>query len=118
MTDLLAEMAFGKGAIKVLGKILLFNQDSYNLNGKEIKRTIILGCVVGNLAEKLEIDDTNINEIMDKSHEMWEVEMIIIPKRKYRGSKEKQESLGGLDAGQILETNWSNRERYKEQFFP
>lgn len=118
MIDKITEEAYGKGSIRVIGKIILFNQEPYNLNGKEIKRTVILGCVVGNLAEEKQINDTNINEKMDLSHEMWEVEMIIIPKRKYRGSKEKQESLGGLDAGQILETNWSNRKRYKEQFFP
>lgn len=117
MKDALTEIQFGKGAVKVIGKIIVRQTSPLRLNnGKEIESTLILGRVIGKLTQEFD-ESLSFCEKIDLD-EMWEVDLIIIPRAKYRGSKEGQECLGGLNAAQVLGTNWGNRERYKEKFFP
>lgn len=73
--DPIAEMQCGNGAIKVAARIILQQQGK---NPKGLDVSLILGIVLS--------PDTLFTKTI-KGHEMWECEMILIPKRKLRSGK-------------------------------
>ena len=117
---------FGEGAINVLGKLMLADQPPVNMKDPtdpkgeklvDLKRTLVGGLLIGDLTTPLP-EKSSPEEDIDLAWEMWEVEMIIRPRRKYRGTNEGYESFGDLRLDQILTSDWVDRKRYKYQIFP
>lgn len=115
MKNLVAEFGFGEGSVKVIAKIVVLPAAS--LDNSNLDRTLIAGVAIGRLNEELPTKDHT--EILDKSleYEMWEGEIIFIPRRKYRGRKPGHSSFAGLRIDQVLVNNWSNPEGWLEKIF-
>lgn len=58
----------------------------------------------------------NFTKQLNESVEMWEVELIIIPKRKYRINK-IEECYAALTLDQKMCGGWWSRENWKEKIF-
>ena len=101
MADFLAEWEHGKGAFKALTKLVLCGRDS-----------------VGGLA-KMTFGGVFLSEEMQIDHddwEMWECEIIIIPKRKYKNDPEKS-MYGGMRIDQILTSQYAHPETWGDEYF-
>lgn len=101
--DVLTEMQYGKGAIRTIGKILLYPM---NKSEEGFDMTKIAGAVVDNL----------ISDVPKKKYcksEMWECELIIIPIRKFINNKER--AWDGLDIDQQLASAWGSRESWEKE---
>lgn len=75
--DFLAEMLCGEGAVRVIGKVVLMPQTDRVDAGSysDVAKTAVFGAVVS--PNHLIIEE-NLG-----CHEMWEGELILLPKRKY-----------------------------------
>ena len=122
MSDKLAEMEYGEGAVRAFGKILMLERSPYEGEAKRLGvelGNLIAGVVMtrdgkGLLSRSRDKDVVNTN--FDESLEMWEVELVIIPKRKFRRNTE--EDFATLEVNQMLAGAWWTRESWKEQIFP
>lgn len=123
MAKKLAEIQYGDGAVSVVGKILVQETGSECLKAfKQVKVEIgnlIAGVLIAQDGKTLlsripaPIEDRKLEEGL----EMWEVELIIVPKRKYRINKAETE-FANLKMDQKLCGAWWGRENWKEQIFP
>lgn len=107
--DILTEMLVGKeGAIKVVGKIVACNQKD---------RTLIAGLVFPKI--NAPIPKKREDEILVDSleYEMWEGEIIFIPRAKYRGRVKNTEQFTGLRIDQVLTSSWGNPNYWLEKIF-
>lgn len=118
MVDQRTEWAHGSGAVKTVGKIIVTERGPSEDIGVETGN-VVIGVVIApdgkGLLSRVYRDDVSQMD-MEESVEMWEVEMIIIPKRKYR--KHSPEEFVGLNAAQMLSSAWWSRSAWKEQIFP
>ncbi len=73
--DSITEELHGDGAIRVAARVMLQRQGK---NCKGLDETLMLGVTIS--------PDTPFTKRI-KGHEMWECEMILIPKRKLRSEK-------------------------------
>lgn len=105
----LAKELHGDHAIHAAGKIVLWGAHRYHTpeSVKELGgATGIGGVIIPDL-----IPDTNL-------HEMWECEIIIIPRRKYK-SRPIGDGLGysGHRIDQILTSNFGDPKRWGEKYY-
>lgn len=103
--DILTEWEYGEGAIKMAGKFLMLRRE---------KRSIILGVVLESLHTSDSKKLTDIKKI-DEGVEMWESEIILIPRRKYGYNIEK--CFGALTPDQMLASEWGNPENWNKRIF-
>ncbi len=113
MRDLITEMAYGEGAIRVGGKIVLLPKGTVNVDSRELYRTLIGGMLI-TPTEPL------VREESGGLHEMWECEFIIIPKKKY-GPHDKDGKrvyqFAGYDLGGILTNGFAEPENWGDEYF-
>jgi hypothetical protein len=110
--DYITEMLTGEpGSIRVPAKIVLMTSHDCEYG----KRYGIWGVVISQ--EQLVHPDS------EQWHEMWECELIIIPKRKYKSHKEgeKQNSptyyFRGMMPNQMLTSGFGDPELWGDQYF-
>ena len=111
--DLISELTYGKGAIKVVSKSMVIAVSSAG----EFERTAVLSIVVGNLLSEYKKGAFILEKLYDpeKEFEMWEGETILIPCRKYMDFNE--ERLTGLRFDQILTTSWTDIRSWDRKIF-
>ena len=113
MKDLLTEMMFGEGAIKVAGKIVLLPKGITKRGSKKLHRTLIGGMLItpAGLLVKKESNDM---------HEMWECEFIIIPKKKYAPHDKDGKPVyqfAGYTLDGILTDGFADPENWGDEYF-
>lgn len=99
-SDIITEFEFGKGAIKTCGKFLIQEVPG--------RKTLVAGLLVESL-----ISDTKSKE---GSCEMWEGEIIFIPKRKYIQNK-TEKNFWALGIDQKLLGYWGHAKYWKKKIF-
>jgi len=98
--DPLAEMNFGQGAVHIKEcRLVVQRKPSVQVGEHTVGKLAFFGSC---LTQKDLVGGDNHNQ-------MWECEVVIIPKRKYR------EGFQGHRADQILCDDFSNPENWKEQ---
>jgi len=119
MSDFMAEMLTGqKGAVKTICKLVTCRACSSIKNS-----TLILGLSVDDLNDEIPRGSPNDIEMSGKiianslEYQLWEGEIILLPRRKYRGRKSGREQLSGLMANQILTSNWGDTDAWLEKIF-
>lgn len=115
--DILIEMMTGhKGAFKTIAKLI-----TYPTSPKHLNRTLLAGVSVELLNETLTEEDREEGISLPKNcreFQMWECEIIILPRRVYQGLGDKApESFRGLRIDQILRSNWSDPEIWEKKIF-
>lgn len=119
MKDLISEWEYGKGAVKVVGKILVQNACCSGIEESNIENAnLILGVVVapdGKSLLSLKKDKDPIKNL-ESSVEMWEVELIIIPKKKF-SHHTAEKDFYALRADQKLCSPWWQGKFWKKKIF-
>lgn len=112
--DKVTEMEFGEGAIRTVGKFLIQEASTSGENpvypGRRM--TLVCGIVVEPLLSK---EKHNNADYKFEEEEMWEGEIILIPKRKYIDNK--VENRRGLRIDQKLLGSWGQSECWKKKIF-
>ena len=116
--DFLAEMLTGKkGAVNCVGKLYIMPTSN---EVKEMPLVMLAGAVVSPEGYKL------VSKENEKYCEMWECEIIIIPKRKYSSEIDKPEekidgTLGHVYCGyrvdQVLASDFGNPKNWGKEYF-
>lgn len=115
MKDIIIEMQYGEGAVRVIGKVLLMNTSPTKIKSEEVNRMIIGGCIIGDLLDlNRERDDVDLKRC--QSIEMWEGKIIFIPTAKYRNNK-VEPCFHGFKLNQMFRSAWSQAMYWKEKFF-
>ena len=101
MRDYIVKEMFGEHAISAIGKLVMMGAHRATGDANEYGgATAIAGVIIPDL-----VPDTG-------QHEMWECEIIIIPRRKYRGF-----DVPNCRLDQLLASNYGNPERWAEKVF-
>ena len=115
MIDALAEMMTGeKGAVRVAGKLYIMPTATTIAGGKGI---LVAGVVVIPPGESLVLPEN------EKFSEMWETEIILIPKRKYssfpkgRVPKDFIPPFNGWKVGQVLAGRFGDPKSWEREYF-
>lgn len=98
--DVLTEWQYGDGAIKLAGKFLMLRRE---------KKSIILGGVLESLHS---LDPKKLNDGV----EMWETEIILIPRKKYAHNN-TEACFASLTPDQMLASGWGNPENWDKTIF-
>lgn len=117
--DIISEMLTGeKGSVKCIGKFYIMPTMSEVEN---MSLVMVAGAVVSPCGGKLVLPEN------EKYSEMWECEIIIIPKRKYSGtygtSKREQRfgitnhAFGGYRVDQVLAGNYGDPKAWGREYF-
>lgn len=119
MADWLTEWGYGGGAVKLVGKLLI--QETVREPAKALgvkTANLIAGVLITDNGDSLLSGDKFRKHVkqIDAGLEMWEVELIIIPKRKYRFNK-SEHCYAAMTIDQKLTGSWWSRESWKEQIF-
>ena len=103
--DLIAEMMFGEGAIRCYGKFIMRPQNAQNKNLEKIDTpcTLMAGVMFPCVTDGPP----------DWEDEMWEVEVYIVPKKKYIHKKEGQ--FRGYRIDQLLTGGFADPEKWDEK---
>lgn len=112
MKDILTEIEHGKGAIKLPAKFIIEKGWNIEINGVNLKKIMVLGVVMSK--EDIIEPRKKTKELQDDS-EMWEGEVIFIPKRKFKENKE--DGWIGLRADQKLCSGWGDSKNWKHKIF-
>ena len=100
--DLITEQMFGEGAIRLEEvRMVVSGRHPEQIKGQKINKMLLMGCALTPL-DILGDDDSN---------QMWECEVIIIPRKKFR------KGFMGHRADQILADNFASEERWEEEIF-
>lgn len=110
MKDDISEVQYGEGAVKVPAKVLVVNQ-SKEIGGKEIKRVMIGGVAIGDL-----LDEKRDKKNISHGIEMWEGEIVFIPKSKYRKNN-TEPCFHGMQLDQMLMGSWQDGKYWDEKIF-
>ena len=115
MKDVLAEMMTGeKGSVRLPGKLYIMPTAGIIAGGKSV---LIAGVVVLPPGESLVLPEN------EKNSEMWETEIILIPKRKYssfpKGRKPKDfiPPFCGWRVDQVLAGRFGDPESWEREYF-
>ncbi len=119
MKDVMAEMLVGEeGAIRCIGKFYIMPSSG---EIEEMPKILVAGVVVSPEGGKL------VSKENEGYAEMWEAEIIIIPKRKYsgtltekRGNRFKDETYhpySGYRIDQVLVSDFGNPEVWGPEYF-
>ncbi len=101
MHPYLLKEVFGEHAISAIGKLVMMGAHRATGDAEQYGgATAIAGVVIPDL-----VTDTD-------QHEMWECEIIIIPRRKYRGF-----DVPNCRIDQVLASNYGDPERWAEKVF-
>ncbi len=99
--DWITKSMHGDDAVHTVGKLVMMGG---NRNDPKVQKIGGMTCVFGLLVPDL-VPTTD-------AHEMWECDVIIIPRRKYRGWIEP-----GARVDQMLTGNFGDPELWDEKFF-
>ena len=110
--DKITEWEFGEGAIKTIGKFLIQETSGENPIDNKQRMTLICGLIPESLLIKPTKDS---HQSYKESCEMWEGEIILIPKRKY--TENNEEGFWALKIGQKLLGLWGHAKYWKKQIF-
>lgn len=113
MKDVLTEMTYGEGAIRVYGKIVLLPKGILNTDSRELHRTLVGGMLINP-------SDPLVRKESGDLHEMWECEFIIIPKKKYAPHDKNGKRVyqfAGYDLGGILTSGFAEPENWGDEYF-
>ncbi len=107
--DAISEMITGeKGAVKCIGKFYIMP------TSKEIKGmplTLVAGSVVSPCGGKLVLPEN------ERYSEMWECEIIIIPKRKFSGTDGTFHPFLGYRIDRVLTSNFGDPNMWGKEYF-
>lgn len=106
--DILTEQMYGEGAIKTIGKVVFWETSQNHEDEKVGKLTAFCGAVFyppGKI----------VGEKNPGQHEMWEGEIVFIPKRKWGNFKKMSGPFSGMRPDQILTSNWSAGEKWSKK---
>ena len=115
MKDIVTEMLFGEGAFKVLAKIVLIPTNNHDLEHfPDAKITAIGGAIA--TFKNFPVSKGSLDHM-----EMWECDLIIVPRKKYashkKGKKEAHYRYAGYSMSQILSTNYGDPENWGDEYF-
>ena len=99
MADTLTELTYGEGAVKIPAKVVMYR------SGKN--RIVFFGIALPDITDPATPED--------EPDEMWEGQIIFIPKRKYRRSTNPSFKNAPIDGKMVK--NWSSPKFWKEKFF-
>lgn len=113
--DTVTEWEFGKGAIRTTGRFLMSEAAGSSREGGP-RMTLVAGLVTDPLLSKPDRKTESItSKTMEESCEMWEGEVIFIPRRKYIENVEK--GFFALKIDQKLLGLWGHAKYWKKKIF-
>jgi len=115
----ITELQYGDGAVKVIGKILVQETESSAAKSLKVEvGNLIAGVVITSEGKSLlsRSKTKGVTKQINEGLEMWEVELVIIPKRKYRRNK-TETCFAALTLDQKMSGGWWSRENWKEKIF-